>query len=56
MKQIKLFLDDSRSLKIRKKNSGITVEKMEGEDLINSNLRRPFNLAEASCKISKKIF
>ena len=36
--------DNSRSLKTREMDSGVTVEEREGKDSINSNLRHPFNL------------
>ena len=51
MKMDKTLLDDSRSLKMREKNSGVTVEEREGKDSIDSNLKYLFNLTKASCEI-----
>lgn len=41
IKTYKTLLDDSRYLKIREKNSGVTFEEKEGKDF---DLRHPFNL------------
>ena len=47
-KSRKPFLNDSKSTKIREKDSGVTFEEREGKD---KNPRHPFNLAKASCAI-----
>ena len=41
---------------MREKGSGITVEKMEAEALIDPNLKHSSNLAKISCEIQLKNF
>ena len=51
MKLNKTLLDDFRSLKIREKGLEVTIEEREDKDLIDSNLRHPFNLTKISGEI-----
>ena len=56
MKINKTPLDEFGSLKMREKDLRVTVDKREGKDMIDSNLKHPFNRTKTSCEIESKIF